>query len=156
MGKIPVTDHKSWNRTGNRSNPHPGASDAPALIVQGEGVGRPKRTQKEFALHPSSTLAQARGRAHPVPGVDPMAPLRADNDRGKPTPRPEVTFGARGPINSSCPSRTAHHSPELGDAVLDEAHMNTRLLGERHHSCCGPKGAFKPGRVRPPKNLLIP
>ena len=49
---------------GNRSNPHPGASDAPALIVQGEGVGQPKRIQRDFALHPISTTSHKRRAAH--------------------------------------------------------------------------------------------
>jgi hypothetical protein len=127
----------------NRSNPTPNTPDAPDLIVQGE-VGLPKRTQREYAPHPSTTVAQRQpgGRAHPVPGLDPMAPLRAVNSTGKDTPTPDVTFGAHGrkysaPGDASVGSR---HAPEIGDALLAEAHCNNMLPGEKHHSMTGKKG----------------
>ena len=127
--------------SGNRSNPHPGASDAPALIVQGEGVGKPKRTQRNFGLHPSTTIAQAaHGRGHPVPGLDPIAPVRANLDGGKDPPTPAVTYGAGGRDGG------ARHGVEIGNAILDEAIFcgSARLPGERHHSITGPKvkGSF--------------
>jgi hypothetical protein len=136
MGKIiPGTDYKSWNRTGNRSNPHPGAPQAPDMRVQGAGVGKAKPMQKELGLHPSTTLAQTQGRAHPVPGVGPMAPVSAYLNGGKDTPTPAVTYGADGRDGG------ARHGIEIGDAILDEAVFcgSARLPGERHHSVTGPK-----------------
>jgi hypothetical protein len=138
---IPGTDHESWNRKGNRSNPHPGAPDAPALIVQGEGIGKPKRTQRDIAPHSSTTVAQlAHGRGHPVVGLDHMAPVRANLNGGKKTPTPAVTYGAGGRAGG------ASHGVEIGNAILDEAMFcgSARLPGERHHSVTGPKvkGSF--------------
>jgi len=129
---------------GNRSHPHPGAPDAPPINVQGEGVGHPKRTQRDLVPHPSMTVAQRQpgGRAHPVPGLDPAAPINACNHTGKDTPTPETTFGAHGPtyLRPGEDAGCTRHAPELGDAVLDEAHMSNRLPGERHHSVTGKKG----------------
>jgi hypothetical protein len=110
------------------------------MTVQGEGVGLPKRTQSGVAPHPSTTAAQRNpgGRAHAVlSGVGPAQPLtNAHSDIGKPTPVPPITYGQglrRADDGTS-------YNPAMSDALLDEAHCNNLLPGERHHSCSGPKG----------------
>jgi len=128
----------------NRSHPFPGGPDAPVLIVQGEGVSPPKRTQTSIVPHPSTTLAQRQpgGRAHPVPGLNPMAPIIASDNRGKDTPTPAVHPGACGPMFARAGDNSvgARHTPELGDAVLAEAKCNTLIGSEKSHSMTGKKG----------------
>lgn len=126
----------------NRSNPTPHAPDAAPMNAQ---VGNtPKRTQREYAPHGSTTIAQRApgGRGHPIRGIDPMAPLSASNNIGRDTPTPQVHPGACGPMYSMPGDNSvgARHTPELGDALLAEAHCNTLIGSEKPHSMTGKKG----------------
>jgi hypothetical protein len=118
----------------NRSHPTSGTPPAPAIRVQGDGAARPKNhVARDLALHSSVTVAQREGLGHPTAGINPMAPLRADDNRGKPTKNPALHDAMHGM------DRATNHDPARGDALLAEAACNNMIAGEKSHSITGPK-----------------
>jgi hypothetical protein len=108
---------------------------AARAAIAGHGGGRDKRTQREFAPHPSTSLSQisgdpARGFSSTNAKLAPH-PIVASNPTGKPTKAPAVAWGMR-------TRDLSPHDPAHGDAVLREAAMcgSAQMPGECHHSIC--------------------
>src|SRR5665213_874931 len=94
----------------NRSHPHPGAQDAPALDAH---TGRVPKRPTPVSYHPSVGVDQAaHGRGHAVTKAQgPSHPVRAHGTASKSFPTPAVATGHKA---------TDHCGPENGKRVMAE------------------------------------